>query len=289
MLFRRDMVKALPSKVATDLSPEIATMWKLAPKEVRDKYARLAEEERNKHALMYPSYKFTPKKRGTGKQALKAEALKAAAKLAAMNKPLNLSGSPQASRTKKPSKSQLSSKPKSKIIPSTLNILKQRIRKNRCLYEPYDRMHRKKKGKVPVKSFGEMTISSPPTSPDSPQDLAPVKIEYTEDTLDIVLERNFEPCPQPQLQVSVDPLKVKEEPSLFDSPEPLPQLSDEFEPECLARNWEFDTNIQCSEMSEMNNYLIDTSLVLPGDISILENRIPPQVGIGQQGVFILFL
>ncbi|KAG0007970.1 hypothetical protein BGZ80_004009 [Entomortierella chlamydospora] len=69
MLYRKDKAKGFPKLVAAKLSAKIAEAWRRETPEVRERYERLAEEAKERHRLLYPNYKFTPKKRGTGKRA----------------------------------------------------------------------------------------------------------------------------------------------------------------------------------------------------------------------------
>ncbi|KAF9361217.1 hypothetical protein BGX26_005041 [Mortierella sp. AD094] len=69
MLYRKDRAKLYPKLVATELSAKIAADWRDETPKVRTHYGNLADEAKEKHLLQYPDYKFTPKKRGTGKRA----------------------------------------------------------------------------------------------------------------------------------------------------------------------------------------------------------------------------
>ena len=66
MLFRQEMLsKNIPEvdacKLASEKSSIIGRMWRDAPKEVQDEYARKALIEKQMHAEKYPGYVYQPK------------------------------------------------------------------------------------------------------------------------------------------------------------------------------------------------------------------------------------
>lgn len=46
-----------------DLSKEVAKMWRNEPEEVRLRYQRMAEEEKDKHFRKHPGYKYNPQQK----------------------------------------------------------------------------------------------------------------------------------------------------------------------------------------------------------------------------------
>ncbi|KAG0377175.1 Transcription factor Sox-2 [Mortierella sp. AD032] len=89
LIYRKEHAVKYSGLIAPRLSAILAVAWKNEPPERVQYYAELAEKEKEKHALKYPDYKFTPVKRGTGKRAraLQAAATQAA-KEAAMFRPV---------------------------------------------------------------------------------------------------------------------------------------------------------------------------------------------------------
>ncbi|KAI9003643.1 high mobility group box domain-containing protein, partial [Gaertneriomyces semiglobifer] len=45
-----------------EISKIVAEMWKNEPEEVKAVYKNRAEEERKRHRLMFPDYKYAPRK-----------------------------------------------------------------------------------------------------------------------------------------------------------------------------------------------------------------------------------
>ncbi|KAG0305817.1 Transcription factor Sox-2 [Dissophora globulifera] len=76
LIYRKEHAKLFEGLVATELSKRLAEAWAKESNQRKLYFAHLAELEKIEHAVRHPDYKFTPRKRGTGKRALqKAAAL----------------------------------------------------------------------------------------------------------------------------------------------------------------------------------------------------------------------
>ncbi|KAF9297788.1 Casanova [Mortierella antarctica] len=69
MIYRREQATKHTGLIAAKLSTKLAKAWRNETPETRAHYAGLAEQARAEHTLKYPTYKFTPARRGTGKRA----------------------------------------------------------------------------------------------------------------------------------------------------------------------------------------------------------------------------
>ncbi|KAF9903403.1 hypothetical protein EC991_003858 [Linnemannia zychae] len=100
LIYRKEHAVKFAGLVATDLSVKLANSWKNETPERLKHYSDLAEKLKEEHKRMYPDYKFTPAKRGTGKR---ARALQAAAAQGAKEAAISL---PVQAPTSKTSRSQ---------------------------------------------------------------------------------------------------------------------------------------------------------------------------------------
>ncbi|KAK3842896.1 MAG: hypothetical protein J3R72DRAFT_350648, partial [Linnemannia gamsii] len=62
LIYRKEHAVKYSGLIAPRLSAILAVAWKNEPPERVQYYAELAEQEKEKHALKYPDYKFTPVK-----------------------------------------------------------------------------------------------------------------------------------------------------------------------------------------------------------------------------------
>lgn len=69
MIYRREKATQHVGIIAAELSTKLAKAWRNETPETRAHYVRLAEQAKAEHTLRYPTYKFTPARRGTGKRA----------------------------------------------------------------------------------------------------------------------------------------------------------------------------------------------------------------------------
>ncbi|KAG0094605.1 Casanova [Podila epicladia] len=69
MIYRREQATKHAGLIAAKLSAKLAKAWRNETPERRAHYAGLADQARAAHTLKYPTYKFTPARRGTGKRA----------------------------------------------------------------------------------------------------------------------------------------------------------------------------------------------------------------------------
>jgi hypothetical protein len=63
MLYRKDKQSEIPTSNHQSVSRIIGAMWKNESADTKAKYNALAQQEREKHRLAYPGYKYSPKKR----------------------------------------------------------------------------------------------------------------------------------------------------------------------------------------------------------------------------------
>jgi hypothetical protein len=63
MLYRKDKQAEIPTSNHQSVSRIIGAMWKNESADTKAKYNSLAQQEREKHRLAYPGYKYSPKKR----------------------------------------------------------------------------------------------------------------------------------------------------------------------------------------------------------------------------------
>jgi len=63
MLYRKDKQSEIPTTNHQSVSRIIGAMWKNESADTKAKYNALAQQEREKHRLAYPGYKYSPKKR----------------------------------------------------------------------------------------------------------------------------------------------------------------------------------------------------------------------------------
>ncbi|KAF9094879.1 Casanova [Mortierella sp. AD031] len=91
LIYRKEHATNYAGLVATALSAKLAAAWKRETPERLQYYADLAVIAKKEHKLMYPDYKFTPAKRGTGKRARALAAAAAAAKEAGQALPATAS------------------------------------------------------------------------------------------------------------------------------------------------------------------------------------------------------
>lgn len=63
MLYRKDKQGGIPTSNHQSVSRIIGAMWKNESADTKAKYNALAQQEREKHRLAYPGYKYSPKKR----------------------------------------------------------------------------------------------------------------------------------------------------------------------------------------------------------------------------------
>ncbi|KAI1316500.1 hypothetical protein EDD11_009913 [Mortierella claussenii] len=85
LIYRNERVKSYAGLVAPQLSTMLAEAWNNETPERRQYYAGLALKVKEEHAAKYPNWKFSPRKRGTGKRALALAAMANAAKQATNN------------------------------------------------------------------------------------------------------------------------------------------------------------------------------------------------------------
>ncbi|KAF9117351.1 Casanova, partial [Mortierella sp. 14UC] len=89
LIYRKEHAVKFAGLVATALSAKLAISWRNESPERLKHYADLAAKAKEEHKRMYPNYKFSPAKRGTGKRARALQAAAAqAAKEAAMSLPV---------------------------------------------------------------------------------------------------------------------------------------------------------------------------------------------------------
>ncbi|KAF9413792.1 hypothetical protein BGZ94_000605 [Podila epigama] len=65
MIYRREQRVKYVGMIAAQLSAILAKAWREEMPETRAYYAQLAEEAKTEHKIRYPTYKFTPARRGT--------------------------------------------------------------------------------------------------------------------------------------------------------------------------------------------------------------------------------
>nr|Q870J1.1 RecName: Full=HMG-box protein STE11 [Pneumocystis carinii]AAP13349.1 HMG-box protein STE11 [Pneumocystis carinii] len=63
MLYRRDKQSSIPTNNHQSISRIIGEMWKRETIEEKERYAEMAQRERERHAKEYPDYKFLPRKK----------------------------------------------------------------------------------------------------------------------------------------------------------------------------------------------------------------------------------
>ncbi|KAG5518480.1 hypothetical protein PMAC_002875 [Pneumocystis sp. 'macacae'] len=63
MLYRRDKQGSIPTNNHQSISRIIGEMWKRETIEEKERYAEMAQRERERHAKEYPDYKFLPRKK----------------------------------------------------------------------------------------------------------------------------------------------------------------------------------------------------------------------------------
>jgi hypothetical protein len=63
IIFRADRSKKYQGRTASDISQLVAAEWKLLPADVKARYERQADEEKRRHKVQYPHYRFQPKQK----------------------------------------------------------------------------------------------------------------------------------------------------------------------------------------------------------------------------------
>ncbi|KAJ7571918.1 high mobility group box domain-containing protein, partial [Mycena floridula] len=60
ILFRSDVGQSLPGTNGRDISRVAAEKWNTSPESIKASYSKRAQEEKAKHAIMYPDYQYRP-------------------------------------------------------------------------------------------------------------------------------------------------------------------------------------------------------------------------------------
>ena len=63
IIFRADRSKKYQGRTASDISQLVSAEWKSLPADVKARYERQADEEKQRHKVLYPHYRFQPKQK----------------------------------------------------------------------------------------------------------------------------------------------------------------------------------------------------------------------------------